>query len=247
VKASHWGLRILFGKDPEGLKYTYKYLKADPSVIGLDANISSFFTTADAPTSGHRKLWDIEMAINAANYSSASTLLGAFTPANYAETNTKSYYTILIAYLQAGIITAEQRTQLLTIANECPHTDGLGVYGARELYNRIIIAEGNAYAAFADDCNPSGLYKKPLAAKSFSATVYPNPAHDRITVAFTGLTAQQVILSLTTVDGKIAMPARTAIVVSNSISIPINVPPGLYLLQITTPNNERVIEKVLIE
>jgi Secretion system C-terminal sorting domain len=243
VKASHWGLRVLFGRDPEGITY----LKADPSVISLDANISSFFTTADAPASGHRKLWDIEMAINAANYSSATSLLAAFTPANYAETNTKSYYTILIAYLQAGIITAEQRTQLLTIANECPHTDGLGVYGARDLYNKILSDEGSAYAAFADDCNPSGLYKKPLAAKNFSAKVYPNPAHDRITVAFTGLKSGTVQVSLSTIDGKQALPPHTAVVVSNAISLQVNVPPGLYLLQITTSDNEKVVEKVLVE
>jgi Secretion system C-terminal sorting domain len=155
---------------------------------------------------------------------------------------------LALAYAQNGVLTTEQQNQLLAVAIECPHTDGLGIYPARILYNQILADAGATYYPFFANCDPSGIYKKPQAlASSTEVAVYPNPAHSNVTVSVTGINTGSVDLTLTSIDGKIIAGRKQFILVNRQVIYPLDVSAGLYLLQITTANNEIVTKKIFVD
>jgi hypothetical protein len=136
--------------------------------------------------------------------------------------------------------------ELIRIGNDCPHTDGIGVYYARFLYNSLIANSGNYYS-FADDCNPSGLYRvAPLANSDFNAELFPNPTKNNFSIQLSNRINEEVFLVVTDAVGKKVLNLSIE-TIEGRCFISNNLSSGIYLVSITNSKNEKVVKKLLVE
>jgi Subtilase family/Secretion system C-terminal sorting domain len=231
--------------------YLYTMQKANPEYITASPDLQAFYNTADAPSNAYRKLYDIEMAIANADATSAQIANSAFVPNNKAEINTKTYNAIAIKVLQEIALSATDNTDLLRIANECPHTDGACVYAARILYNKLAMASTGDYISFPDDCNPSGLYKTDTKvmlpdSKYFDVQIVPNPNNGNFDIVINQGNANTLDVTLTDMLGKVYKKQLLQIV-NNHASIHANVAAGVYFLTCKNSENETVVKKIIIQ
>jgi Secretion system C-terminal sorting domain len=229
-------------------QYAYNFIKQDPEFLNGNPDIATFYNAANAATSPYRKMYDIHTAIGNGEVAIAQTLTNAFAPTNIAETNTKNYFTLAIKYNTMGTLTETEKSQLLYIANECPHTDGAWVYDARALYNKINMETGNTYYPFYDDCNISGLYKKPIVQKQtcFDVVIYPNPSREGFYLNSTTDMDKQLNITIFDVVGKIV--GKKDISMVNKIGyVGNNLIPGIYTVVIENKIHEKATKKITIQ
>jgi Secretion system C-terminal sorting domain len=220
----------------------------DEQLLNGNPDITTFYNAANASISPYRKMYDISVALGNGEYTTAQALLSAFAPTNIAETNTKNYFNIAMRYNTTGVLNETDKSQLLYIANECPHTDGAWIYNARSLYNQSNMLAGGTYYPFYDDCNISGLYKKPkeIIVNSFDVLIYPNPSKVGFYLNASSDIDKQLNITIFDVVGKlvlskdIAMINKIGYVANNLIS-------GIYTVVIENKNHEKVTKKITIQ
>jgi Pregnancy-associated plasma protein-A/Secretion system C-terminal sorting domain/PKD domain len=230
-------------------KYIYGAMKDDSTIAGLALGLQTFYNSANAGTSVYRKMRDIEDDINNGAYANAQTKINAFVPAIYIETNQKNFYNINLKYAQGIALLLEDSTELLRLANECPHTDGDAVYAARRLYNTMAIRAGAQYYPFTDDCNPSGFYKTtPQAQKAlpFMVDLYPNPSKAGFYIGCYNTKTETVTVQINDMLGKLI---RTeSVQLYNGIAyIDVLLITGNYIVKISNSENETVVKKFVAE
>src|ERR1700757_846065 len=100
---------------------------------------------------------------------------------------------------------AADSSNLLRLAQACPHKDGTVVYQARALYNAI----HRPYTLFADNCDnanvnrTANINENTALVTSFDAHVYPNPNSGKeLFIAPTGLTNGNLQIRLTDLEGR---------------------------------------------
>jgi Secretion system C-terminal sorting domain len=228
--------------------YIYQWLNNEPGYITGVPELTSFYNEANALTSPYRKMKNIEADIAAALYSSAQTMNNAFVPSIYIETNHKNFYDIQIKYLSGTAITAADKTELLRIALECPHTDGAIVYDARSLYNIIAINEGQALNTFTDDCNPSGLFRQAESIKEqeFDVEIYPNPSTGKFFIALPESKTKAIAIGICNILGQ-KVSEHTLLIDNGVAPIHLQLLPGLYFITVTNEKYEKVTKTITIK
>jgi Secretion system C-terminal sorting domain len=232
-------------------KNIYNALKANPSDAAASTDIQTFFNTANATTHPYRKLWDIEQALSAQNWTTAISLNNAFAPANAIETNYKTYFGLHIAIVKDSLYTAANNTALYTLANLCPHNSGNIIFDARSLYNSTF---PNNYTIFQDDCDKTGgLYKKENDVQSseinnnFTVNLYPNPTDNQVHIQTNLLNDVIINIIVTDIAGNtiIKQDCNTKFGTC-SVSLE-GYAKGIYIFKITNSANETIIKKVVLE
>jgi Secretion system C-terminal sorting domain len=233
-------------------KNLYNAQKTDNLYIFSDPALQTFFNTADAPASGYKKLWDIEAAISADDYSTASNLIAAFSTNNEIEINYKTFYSLYIDLIRYNNLTIANQNALKTLANLCPHTQGSIIYSARSLYNGLFTAD---YQVFMDNCDGPGLYKKASAievitqkpSSTFIANVYPNPSDGNVYVQ-TNLPSDEVItIIVSDISGKLLQTSTCATSNSGCYLNMLNFTTGFYFVTIQNMKHEKIIQKICIQ
>ena len=130
----------------------FQSLDSDSLLLADGGDTLQSFYEANLPVE-YGQMSDIEAALASGQFTLAGTLLSAFSPATTLQENYAYFFT---AYLQAATnntLSYSDSLSLLTLAYQCPATDGPAVYKARTLYNDIYktILEFND-----DNCVPDG-------------------------------------------------------------------------------------------
>jgi hypothetical protein len=231
--------------------YLYTLQKANADYITSSTELQNFYNTANATTNNYRKMYDIDEAMSQGNIATAQTLNTAFTPTNVAENNTKTYNDIAIKVQNGQTLSSTDNNNLVIIANECPHTDGVCVYNARILYNQLAMNTGGNYVSFPDDCNPSGLYKttpnqKIIETEIFDFVLFPNPTTEGFNIKITEGVLQNARVIITDLLGKEinSLPVSFS---NNQVYVDIKLSPNMYLIKVVNKNNEKIIKKILVQ
>ncbi len=135
---------------------------------------------------------------------SAEFVLGMWEPDNKADSNYYLYYS-WIAGLNLGISLSSQDTAAIhTMALSCSLTNGVVVYWARNLYNRIT----NQHIIFDNNCSNNVPEKKKLPTKNTienvlqkEIKVFPNPTSGMINIQLPGSGNWQI--TITDMEGRI--------------------------------------------
>jgi hypothetical protein len=102
---------------------------------------------------------------------------------------------------------------------------------------------------FADDCNPSGLYKKPKdhIANAPQYQLYPNPTSGGFSFTSSNSAATgKWQTKITDITGKLLMDKEFTIV-NGSIFVAIDFAPGVYLVNVYVSDDEIISKKLIIE
>lgn len=101
---------------------------------------------------------------------------------------------------------------------------------------------------------PGGLFMGAIATASgaiTSSSVMPNPAHDHLTVKYTLSTPRSVALAMYDITGHhlktLSMWGRMGLGQTTTTVTVKDLPPGMYLLVITTEKGERAVQRVIVE
>lgn len=127
--------------------------------------------------------------------------------------------------------TPNQITTLQTISALCPLEYGMAVYSARG----ILLLTQPVLLSNDDACNNPSLRVgvDNVAEKQMDFTLYPNPAHNQLTISYPAVASFSVeILDIT---GKMALPLQNSN--SNTFTLSLQgIPAGLYICRINTTN-----------
>jgi hypothetical protein len=144
------------------------------------------------------------------------------------------------------VLSITANMELIRIGNDCPHTDGIGVYYARNLYNSIV-SDNGTYYSFADDCNPSGLYRvAPLANSDFNAELFPNPAINTFTIKLNNKATQPIKVLITDIIGNKVLNLQVEFI-NGEYTINESLSSGIYLISIKNSSNETVTKKLIVQ
>jgi Secretion system C-terminal sorting domain len=229
--------------------YLYVLQKSNADYISASTDLQTFYNTANASTNNYRKMYDIDEALSQGNPALAQTLNTALIPTNVAEINTKNYNNLAIKVQNGIALTSAEINELAVIANECPHTDGICVYSARDLYNTISMASSADYISFPDNCDPAGLYKaadiKPTSL-TFDAILSPNPTSDGFNINIMNAKIDNMSVQIFDIAGQQVFTEKFS---SRNNSIYVNpiLPSGSYLVKITNQHNETITKKLIVQ
>jgi Secretion system C-terminal sorting domain len=135
------------------------------------------------------------------------------------------------------------------VANECPHTDGICVYSARDLYNTISMASSADYISFPDNCDPAGLYKaanNTPTSLNFDAILSPNPTNDGFNINVMNAKIDNMTVQIFDIAGQQVFTEKFSSR-NNSIYVNPSLASGSYLVKITNQHNETITKKLIVQ
>ncbi len=179
----------------------------------------------------------VDGAIDGNNYVLAKSLLSALTPGNIIE---KNWYTVddLLIKMRSADLDNSDLSNLKTIAEKCPLTDGNIVYRARAVLNNYY----KTIFTYSDNCDNNNS-RKAIAMSNGSDqaqifTIYPNPNNGYMTFAY-NLT-EDATLEIVDVKGivvekhKISAAANQMQVQNSSLA------DGIYFYRVVNTSNSTV-------
>jgi hypothetical protein len=232
--------------DELGQFYYYNLLCDDSSYLASTPYMQTFFDSVQAPSSKLKALQDIKDAIITHDFMNAYSLLANFAPHSAMQINYHNFYALLLKHTEAITpLDSLDLIDLLQLAKKCPHIDGLCVYDARVLYNKIGMQVGNSYTPFTDVCNDVNNYKQTnhTASNRFDAVLSPNPTNANFYISANA--PLKTIKYITDVLGKQQF-FKQNVLSETEYYIETSLPSGLYFVTIINANNEKVINKLHI-
>ncbi len=181
----------------------YNSLLVDTVLLNNSTILQNFMQ--QAPSAGSH--WYNALVGNLLSKGDAQTaefVLDMWEPDNKADSNYYLYYR-WIAGLDLGVsLSAQDTTDIYTLALSCPLTNGVVVYWARNLYNRI----SNQHIVFSNSCGNNITEKKKYPSKNTidnllqkEIKVYPNPTKGEINIALPITGNWQI--TITDIDGRV--------------------------------------------
>jgi hypothetical protein len=231
-----------------GRFYVYRAQRQDDQYITATPELLAFYNSTNTATHPYKKMMDIEDDIASELFTNAQTKLNAFVPANLLEVEHKSFYSLQLKFAQGTALTAADKTELTRIAKQCPHTEGFGVYAARNLCNALQLIGSLDYLSFTDDCNPSGMYKTQHLGNTATllVEVYPNPATSELYIRVNDADVHHAKVTMLDITGKQVLQSELTFYSGRS-SLAFDVAPGTYVLKLEFTNHESQVHKIIVE
>jgi hypothetical protein len=246
--------KILYKKTTPELEYmnqlyVYRQLASKPKTRNQsleNSALNQFYNNAARTNIG--SLNDIEVDLLSVDYSAAKTKIAAFTPTNAIETNYKNYYTAYVNSKEGNFSSADS-TNLTSLANGCPFTDGGVVYQARALYNVAF----DTYRLFYDTCPTeenterlvSGADQKNISAVHFSR-IYPNPTNGLLNVEVANAKdKEEVSVEVFDITGKSVYNAKQTLN-DKYIVLHTDLNSGTYLVKVKLSNGTMDVHRLVI-
>jgi hypothetical protein len=225
----------------------YRFVHYNDSVRNSDIDIANFY--ADQSGTSIDKFMQVEEKLYLNQLEEAESILNAIDDSvfNVIETNYKTFYNLYIAYLdlssgeQYGTIDS---SDLKTLSELCPGTNGPVIYQAKSLYNTIY---GKILSS---DCSESGERQANVStintkiSKNWEFNIYPNPTNNSLNV-ITNLETEDLSVSIFDLSGRKVFSGhlKTKNFIGNLDFDLIN---GSYFISINNSNNEKTTKKLLI-
>lgn len=96
----------------------YRDLDQDSALMLSDNNLVTFYNAEQGSDIG--QLTQIEQLLSEANFTTASSLINAYTPNTNIQANYKRFYELYIAYTNNGSLTSNETADLDVLAHKCP-------------------------------------------------------------------------------------------------------------------------------
>lgn len=177
------------------------------------------------------------------NITSATRLLSEWETQNVVDVNFKNFYTYYIKVFDDKELTTQELSSLNELAQQCPLTDGEIVYAARDLYKYLVpeTEENYNYACGNIGLRSSVPRHTHYTVISKANTIYPNPTKGSFTIS--NLAYGNKNIAVVNMFGKVLQQIGTK---NQSILIQLQVPTGVYMLQITNTTTGKVDTQKLI-
>ena len=214
----------------------------------------------------HKDLWNysayIEAALASGQFQIAGSLLSNFSAADDLQENYKHFSTAYLHAVENTMLSYSDSLALLTLAYQCPATDGPAVYKARALYNDLYktILEFND-----DNCVPEGFAMRTSANSQEQIAsskliereqsidfrnktiykIYPNPnAGDLFIMGKSPF--EQLRLVISDVSNRVLLNRRIDLGADGRYYQKLDLVNGLYFISITSKNG-RFTRKILLD
>ena len=227
----------------------FKELKADQTLTQNSTVLQSFYN--NELSTNNEAYATIEEQIAQEQLTQASNALAAVSNQDDVDNNHHIYNTCMLHYKDSTqVFTATDSTNLVNLCQKCPYTDGFVVFRARALYNLVF----KTVEAFVDNCENSSLNRLAMPTSNedkdafdiLKVELYPNPANNKFTIVTDEAEATLNIL-ISDVQGK-KLQETTVNVENYEVSVPVNLPNGIYIVSIRNNTNYKTsIKKLVIQ
>jgi hypothetical protein len=227
--------------------YAYRSLKSNPSIM-VGSNVLSNFYVA-AQSDNLQNMVSIEESLANNNIGNAQALISALTPTNNIENNYKSYYQIF-KHVKDTSYNSGDSLNLIALANLCPYTDGMVVFQARVLYNKIY----HDYFKYIDNCGGNNQQARALhhdgvinqVQSAGQSLIYPNPNDGGFTVKFRSQNEKESVeICIFDLVGRQVVKENRTIVNGEEFNYG-NLTNGTYMLRLKFENGTVDIHKLII-
>lgn len=233
----------------EDLKYIanllrYKYLNMNDSLrINGNGNFSFYNNLANTSIASFVKA---ENDIYTNQLSSAFAQVAAITPTNNVEANYLKYFDIYKKYSEDDLSESDL-TELQSLANLCPGTNGAIVYNARALYNVIT----KSVITYIENCDDEVSQRTGKSASgslvstyTWDVNLYPNPSTGALNIICTN-NNDNVNVSIQDVNGKTVLNYH--LIIKDFIGkLDLDLANGVYFISISNLQNETITKKLVI-
>lgn len=232
----------------------YDDLLGDTCLLNSDPTLQSFFNVTQASEIG--QLNQAEEALAQGNFNNASSLLSSFSPGSAMQANYKLFYNLCLKYLDSTqVLSSQDSTDIMTLAQKCPFIDGAIIYNARAL-NQLVNKSMTLYNDNGCDGSAENLMYEPgggelgrmmrqsTQEKQETYKLFPNPATDKLFV-LSMLENEEIKLLVKDVNDKTILESKLH-VKNYQAETKLDLVNGIYFVTLITQNNETIIKKLVI-
>lgn len=246
----------------------YYTLELDSSLMSNDDTLTAFYE--ENSSSEMRTLMQIEEALAVHDMVTSSNLLGNFQSNSNIQDNYKTFYQLYYNFLHDSILSAQDSSNLLILASQCPFSDGPAVHKARAMYNslyytnlmfnddgcipegyalRIIPSQGDSTQVPSKVANISALenHENVQSEKfpGFSFSIFPNPSNGVLNLRSFNKT-QLMTCNVTDVLGKSVYSEKIKIISGEVSTLDLHLTSGVYYVNLTDEKNTKFVKKIVV-
>ena len=237
----------------------FQSLDSDSLLLADGGDTLQSFYQANLPVE-YGQMTDIEAALAIGQFTLAGTLLSTFSPVTTLQENYAHFFSV---YLQAAThdsLSYADSLNLLTLAYQCPATDGPAVYKARTLYNDLYhtILEFNddncvpdGYALRTSNAQGTEIANSTLKAnerlktkKVITYRIYPNPNKGDLYIV-SSLLNEKVQLVITDISNRILVDETICFDQNGRFQKQVDFINGVYFMSLSSVHG-KIARKIII-